>query len=96
MKKIYALLLACFYLLASTASVNAEAAIQENKDFQENVLSVKGVESAVNHFSRAPRLKNSHTRFFERNSILVADEPVCNISLTSPVPIFIRNCNFRR
>ena len=96
MKKIYALLLACFYLVASTGSVNAEAAIQENKDFQENVLSVKGVESAVSHFSRAPRLKNSHTRFLEPVLMLTADEPVGEITLTSSVPIFIRNCNFRR
>lgn len=95
MKKTFALLLTCFYLVFCIGSLRAEASLLENKESQENIFSVKQAEeSAVNHFTKSPAPKKSY-RAFSGNKVL--SEVSIQIHLLTPiVPLFVRNCNFRR
>ena len=95
MKKLLALFLSLSYLLFSAGSMQAEASIQESKESQENIFSVKqGEENTVNHFSESPSPKKFEKRSFQPNQI--RKEPVPSACLSLPVPIFLKNCNIRR
>jgi hypothetical protein len=97
MKKIYVLILGIAYLLACTATVKAEFALQESKDFSENVKSVEEREHAVTHVFRVPASHHS-------KGVKTAFEWDCNLLPASykyirpvlSVPIFLLHCNFRR
>jgi hypothetical protein len=95
MKKVFALLIACFYVVFSIASLRAEASMLENKESQENIFSVKqGEENTVNHFIKAPRVKNSYIPSFDKT--LIAGERVQSYFSPLIVPLFLKHCNFRR
>ena len=98
MKKAIALFLSVFYLLFSFGSLRAEASLLENlenKETQENIFSVKqSEESSVNHFAETPFPKKQASDTFRNNT--PAAVPVYSPSHTARVPLFLRNCNFRR
>lgn len=95
MKKAFALLISCFYLVFCIGSLRAEASLLENKESQENIFSVKQAEeSAVNHFTESPGPKKSYSAF-SHNKVL-SEGRLQTHRLTSIVPLFLRNCNFRR
>lgn len=95
MKKIFALLLTCFYLVFCIGSLRAEASLLENKESQENIFSVKQAEeSAVNHFTESPRPKKSYNTFTDNK--VISEVRLQNHHLTRIVPLFLKNCNFRR
>jgi hypothetical protein len=94
MKKSFALFLSLFYLVFSFGSLRAEASLFENKESQENIFSVKqSEENAVNHFAETPSPKQITRN--SRGPILprVRIQPS---SCYAQVPLFLRNCNFRR
>ena len=95
MMKILALLLACSYFIFSIGSLRAEASLLENKESQENILSVKqGEESTLNHFIKAPGVKKAFIPSFDKT--LIAEERVQSYFSPLIVPLFLKHCNFRR
>ena len=95
MKKSIALFLSLFYLVFSFGSLRAEASLFENKESQENIFSVKqSEENAVNHFAETPSPK--------KQAICIADKAILSevriqsFPFSSQVPLFLKNCNFRR
>jgi hypothetical protein len=95
MKRIFALLLALFYVVFSVASLRAEASLLENKESQENIFSVKqGEENTANHVIKAPRVKKAFIPSFDKT--LIAEERVQSYFSPLIVPLFLKHCNFRR
>ena len=95
MKKSIALFLSLFYLIFSIGSLRAEATLLENKETQENIFSIKqSEESSVNHFAESPSPKKSSNRFSDR--VILSEVRIKATLFSLPVPLFLRNCNFRR
>jgi hypothetical protein len=95
MKKSFALFLSLFYLVFSFGSLRAEASLFENKESQENIFSVKqSEENAVNHFAETPSPKKQITR--NSGELILPGVRIQPSSCCSQVPLFLRNCNFRR
>lgn len=95
MKKIFALLLAFFYIVFSIGSLRAEASLLENKESQENIFSIKqGEENAVNHIIKAPRVKKAFIPSFDKT--LITEESFQTYFSPLIVPLFLKHCNFRR
>jgi hypothetical protein len=95
MKKSIALFLSLSYLIFSIGSLRAEASLLENKESQENIFSVKqSEESSINHFAESPSPKKSFNHFSDR--VILSEIRIQATSFSLQVPLFLRNCNFRR
>ena len=95
MKKSIALCLTVFYLIFSLGSLRAEASLLENKEMQENIFSVKqSEESSVSHFAESPSREKQVSPTFDRN--LIPEVHIQSRPTSATVPLFVRNCNFRR
>jgi hypothetical protein len=95
MKKSIALFLSFIYLVFSIGSLRAEASLLENKESQENIFSLKqSEESSVSHFADSPSPKKSANHFSDK--VILSEVRIQTASLSLRVPLFLRNCNFRR
>jgi hypothetical protein len=95
MKRSIALFFSLFYLLFSFGSLRAEASLLENTESQENIFAIKQTEeSSANHFVESPALQKKATHTFDKT--VLSEVRINSRTFLSQVPIFLRNCNFRR